>query len=574
MTPAPLDPHAPVEIAAGVWWVGCHLEGEAFQAHAYLVDGPQGAALIDPGSVLTWPVTRAKIAAVMPLSRVRWVVAQHQDPDVVGAVRDLAQDLPGPLTLVSHWRVHTIVKSYGAGLPEWRIEEHDWQLDLGGRMLRFVFTPYAHFPGAFTTFDEATGTLFTSDIFGAFTEGFQLYAQGEDYFDQAQPFHEHYMPSREVLLHAIEQFRKLPVARIAPQHGSIIEGPLVPYMYQRLSGLDCGLYLMTKTGREIMRLATLNREVRDLTQAVASARSLHDVIVAVEDTLAEMLPVEQVEAFAHTGEETCLHFEPLSQHRGRTAVAPAELHLPTTEAVRRVTLASGEALVLDLSLEPDKPVGPCGRLVVRLRPDEPCTARGLEDATAFLIQAQRALSIAVERAAEHRSLDLQRMHWLERSIQDPLTGLYSRLYMHLEVDRLLESARRKQGSPLALLMLDLDHFKRVNDTFGHVEGDRVLAAVGQVIQAAVRQTDMAVRLGGEEFAVFTSGNRDAITTAQRLQQAIRDIRLDAALEGEQFTVSIGVAHFRDDDTLESLIERADKRLYQAKKSGRDRIALG
>jgi hypothetical protein len=90
-----------------------------------------------------------------------------------------------------------------------------------------VFTPYLHFPGAFTTFDELTGTLFSSDLFGGFTNDDELVAADMSYFEDIRPFHEHYMPSREILAHGMEDLETLPLELIAPQHGKIIPKPLI-----------------------------------------------------------------------------------------------------------------------------------------------------------------------------------------------------------------------------------------------------------------------------------------------------------------------------------------------------------
>lgn len=96
-------------------------------------------------------------------------------------------------------------------MPFWLVEEHDWTLPLEDRRLQFVLTPYLHFPGAFTTFDHGTHTLFSSDLFGGFTSEPQLFAKDESYFEQIRAFHEHYMPSHEILMHGLLRLRELPL---------------------------------------------------------------------------------------------------------------------------------------------------------------------------------------------------------------------------------------------------------------------------------------------------------------------------------------------------------------------------
>ena len=166
-----------------------------------------------------------------------------------------------------------------------------------------------------------------------------------------------------------------------------------------------------------------------------------------------------------------------------------------------------------------------------------------------------------------------RLH--EDSIRDPLTKLYNRRFMDESLHRELLRALRA-NSPLSLIMLDLDHFKRINDEHGHDIGDDVLVAVAQKLSKAVREEDYVFRYGGEEFVIVLPGaNLD--TARERALQACRDIRafrIDAGNASVHVTVSAGVATFPEHgSSQEELILQADKALYLAKQSGRDRIEL-
>ena len=147
---------------------------------------------------------------------------------------------------------------------------------------------------------------------------------------------------------------------------------------------------------------------------------------------------------------------------------------------------------------------------------------------------------------------------------DSLTGLPNRRAWDEEVQREIARARRS-GQPLTLAMVDLDHFKRFNDAHGHAAGDDMLAEVAVSWRRALRTGDVLARYGGEEFAV--------LLPACEADEAVRllDRLRDATPRGE--TCSVGVATFRLDDTAASLGGRADAALYEAKRSGRDRLAL-
>ena len=161
-----------------------------------------------------------------------------------------------------------------------------------------------------------------------------------------------------------------------------------------------------------------------------------------------------------------------------------------------------------------------------------------------------------------------------QSLRDPLTGLYNRRYLEESLAREIDRARRKQQS-IGLLMLDVDHFKRFNDIYGHSAGDSVLSCVGSFLLSNVRQYDIPCRYGGEEFVIVMPDAKveDAVVRAEKIRQGIK------ALEPKQnqkklepISVSIGVSHFPDDSTdVKGLLQTADKALYQAKKQGRDRV---
>jgi diguanylate cyclase (GGDEF)-like protein len=168
----------------------------------------------------------------------------------------------------------------------------------------------------------------------------------------------------------------------------------------------------------------------------------------------------------------------------------------------------------------------------------------------------------------------ERMNELARQAsQDPLTGLKNR--RRFEEDLRAELARsHRYGVPGALLMLDLDHFKQVNDTLGHPAGDRVLAEIAGVLRGRARETDVLARLGGDEFAVVLPRCelREAEEVAEEIAAAIRN-RIGPEREVPPITASIGIASFGTGHRLsyESVLGRADAAMYAAKGSGRDRV---
>jgi len=164
-----------------------------------------------------------------------------------------------------------------------------------------------------------------------------------------------------------------------------------------------------------------------------------------------------------------------------------------------------------------------------------------------------------------------------QSIRDPLTGLFNRRYMEETLERELRRAERTQR-PLCVAMLDLDHFKEFNDTFGHEAGDVLLSELGRFLRTAIRSGDVACRYGGEEF--FLIMPELAAQDVERRFDQIRDAvkRLHVTYRGQSIpgvTVSAGVATFPEHGAAgDELIRIADAALYRAKGAGRDRLVLG
>jgi diguanylate cyclase (GGDEF)-like protein len=159
------------------------------------------------------------------------------------------------------------------------------------------------------------------------------------------------------------------------------------------------------------------------------------------------------------------------------------------------------------------------------------------------------------------------------AITDPLTGLHNRRSFHHLLEQQLAHSR-DEGTPLGMLMLDLDHFKAVNDEHGHPVGDVTLQAVARLLTERLGQGDVAARLGGEEFGVLLPGedNRAAGSTAERLRVAIATGRVECAGATIAMTASIGVVSCPEHgQTVDALIRRADDALYEAKRTGRNRV---
>jgi diguanylate cyclase (GGDEF)-like protein len=199
----------------------------------------------------------------------------------------------------------------------------------------------------------------------------------------------------------------------------------------------------------------------------------------------------------------------------------------------------------------------------RLHPDIPFNEEDIQLGDLFA----RVAGLTIDNAQLHETLR-------QESIRDPLTGLFNRRFMEETLSKELNRADRNT-QPLAVVMLDLDHFKRINDTFGHDGGDKALRRLSLLLKARIRGSDIICRYGGEEFTLILpeASLTDAVQRMEQLRTDIQQLAIPhLGRSMDQFTGSFGIAAFPEHGaTSEALLRAADAALYRAKQSGRDRV---
>ena len=202
----------------------------------------------------------------------------------------------------------------------------------------------------------------------------------------------------------------------------------------------------------------------------------------------------------------------------------------------------------------------------------------------LMLESERAASFqegdveSMEAVADICATAIQNAHYVERVKQlaylDGLTGIFNRRYFEMRVVEEIDRARRF-NSGMAVLMIDIDQFKRLNDDFGHLLGDEVLRQVSSMFHGQVRKIDVVCRYGGEEFAILLSQTnpQHALGVAEKLRRLVETWQFPGV--PQSVTISAGVATFPDHGTgRDELVKSADAGLYAAKQGGRNRVLLG
>ena len=199
---------------------------------------------------------------------------------------------------------------------------------------------------------------------------------------------------------------------------------------------------------------------------------------------------------------------------------------------------------------------------------------GTDSFTGMEIQLLNSLASQVGVAIENARLFAKTK---ELSVTDELTHVYNR--RHFQTMLQMEQKRAKRfNRNMSLLMVDVDRFKKYNDSHGHLEGDRVLEEIAKILSENVREVDTVARYGGEEFSIILThtSSEEAAQVGEKLRRLVEEhpFKYEKNTRHGQVTISVGVANFPDDaETMEELINNADMALYQAKGAGRNRVVL-
>ncbi|MHA1909254.1 MAG: FprA family A-type flavoprotein [Candidatus Thorarchaeota archaeon] len=240
-----IDPEKAIEIKPGVWWIGWPDHSAGFSNNPYLLIEDEEVIVFDPGSRLDkhWGWVRKKIESIISLEKITMVVVHHQDPDLCASI-PLIEDVLGVnnFEIVTTERTGLFIPYYDVKTDVTTVQDGDI-IEIGsqGRSLRFITSPYLHFPGAMVTYDTKEKLLFSSDIFAGFSVDWSLYAN-EYYMEAMKIFSEPYLSDQRHIHNFLRKIDNLDIEMICPQHGSIIPREKVKEAIETLRELKVGVW--------------------------------------------------------------------------------------------------------------------------------------------------------------------------------------------------------------------------------------------------------------------------------------------------------------------------------------------
>lgn len=510
---------ARVELAKDIYWVGGNEQDSNLHCNPYLlIDGEEGV-LFDPGSVLDFDYVYENVINIIPLEKIKYVVLHHQDPDLCSSV-PLFEQKGGNFKVVTHWRTQTLVKYYGIKSEYYIVNENNFLLTLdSGRELKFIQTPYLHFPGAITTYDTVSKILFSSDLFGAISHEWSLFAQ-EDYIEKMKVFHEHYMPSNDILRPVMEVFLGIDISMIAPQHGSIINSDIKKYI-RALRDLECGAFL-TPIRKELSKSGgymSLCSSILARYAAIFSKLEVLDItknldIIVNEETL-------EITDYNYTGDVLWnVIFDQVSAQKGIQ------------------WLIVIEPLVQKLSKEFDIYIPSVFESSIK-------KAQFLSEENLQLKEINNRLDRGIKETQE-------------RLVRCPITELYNYEFFKNYLTSVLD--QNTEDLNLTLIIINLDNMAKIRFSYGDSEVDEVLKNTVYLINELKEENTLLFRLQGASFAWLLPHTSKDI--AVKYAEKVRNVVAASELFIESITVSLGVVSINDIKTQGSFEKHPFEVMYE------------
>lgn len=520
------------KVVDGIYNVGNSKTKNGLDCNPYLfVDGSE-AILFDPGSINDFEVVIANINKIIDVSKIKYVVLHHQDPDMCASV-PLFEKLGMEFKIVTSWRAMTIIQYYGLKSTFYILEENEYSLELeSGRTLKFIRTPYLHFPGAFVTYDKETKTIFSSDLFGAFSFNRTLIAD-KNYMDKMLTFHENYMPSNSILRPVMDTLLKYDIDRILPQHGSMILENPKKYI-DALRELECGA-LLSPIKKNLMESGGYIGVIEDVYKRL---RILYDADEVDElfKSISYLLFDEKMNLIEYKGRPSDVWntlFDDIATNKSMLWIAVIEPFVRT--------LCSSYDIKLPYAID---------KIIIKA-----------EEENSRLKEINNSLENSIRLVND-------------RLTKCSITGLYNEVFFRSFLIEELENEDWRDVGALAVI--DIDDLSKFLIRYGEEEENNLLNSIAYTIKGFVGDNAL-FRMDLSDFAIYFKGISDTEVRA-KLEEIRADIE-KSDLFLDDITISSGIVYPSEleldkssyDMTVNSYAFLAANRLRKAISVGRNSI---
>lgn len=483
------------KVINGIYNIGNSKTRNGLDCNPYLlVDGDE-AILFDPGSKNDFKFVFESIKSLIDINMIKYVVLHHQDADMCASV-PLFEDAGLEFMIVTSWRAMTLIEYYGVKSKYYLLEENEHRLELSsGRTFDFIRTPYLHFPGAFVTYDKETKSLFSSDIFGAFTFNRTLIAD-DNYMGKMLTFHENYMPSNSILRPVMDTLLKYDIDRILPQHGSMILDEPQKYI-EALRELECGV-LLSPIKKDLMESGGYKRVFSDIYKRLKSLY-VEDEVDELFKSMSYLIFDEKMELQDYIGNPLDVWnmiFDDIGSKKSMLWIAVIEPFVRT--------LCSSYDIKLPYTID---------KIIVKA-----------EEENNRLKEINNSLEKSI------RSVN-------ERLTKCSITGLYNEVFFRsFLADELEQEDWRDIG---ALAVIDIDDLSKFLVRYGEEEEKNLLNSIAYTIKGFVGENSV-FRMDISDFAVYFKGISD-----DDVRLKVEQIRMDiekSDLFLDDITISAGIVY--------------------------------
>ncbi len=542
-----------IELFKNLYWVGESIAGFTIKNSYFLQNGNEGM-LIDPG--LFYDEIMERIKLLWPDIKLRYVVFPSINFEHYPVVWDILNDTSREGTTII---VHKIHEKYLSPIDSARRITFlsGGEFKFGNSRLEFIPVDIVNFPG--TLFIKINGALLTGPVFSAFHEKGGIFASSKDYLKKVAEFHRGYSITPELLQKSLEILKRTKPQMVCPSSGLIIREGMVREL----------INFFSKVEREDTEEVT-----KDAFEIISGRLSLRDALPELLKLFKKRkFGIKDIAIFTSavspvliTSDGKLKEFQEFDVDPGLFEVEnPGSFHSQFLED----HLKKGNFYLFPVKRGKKVP----GILIVSF--EETPEKEKLE----VLNQLIPYLTVALERENLYIRLLVEARKYREQSFRDSLTGLFNKNFM-FQAERIAIGTLERTGKPFCVVMMDIDDFKKINDTYGHLTGDVVLETIGHILQKKSRKIDIVLRFGGEEFLAIlpSTDTKGGLVYSEKIRRLVNEKVFKTKTGNFRVTLSAGIASSeqlgnRRIEDIDEIIKMADEALYLAKKEGKNRSVI-